>query len=77
MKFNDIISTGFGSSPTVTLMVTSLLDNTLEPLANKYDRGLLRFTPFLRRRKGYSSHRNKEFYNYPIWVHDLVPNRFL
>uniref|UniRef100_A0A8R7QC22 Uncharacterized protein n=1 Tax=Triticum urartu TaxID=4572 RepID=A0A8R7QC22_TRIUA len=58
-------------------MAASLLDDTLEPMDNEYDRGLLWFTPFLRRRKGYSSHRNKEFYNYPIWVHDLVPNQFL
>ncbi|KAM3254467.1 hypothetical protein ACQJBY_042517 [Aegilops geniculata] len=75
--FNDIINTVFASGPTVALIVASLLDNTLEPRANENDRGLSWFTPFLRRRKGYSDPRNEEFYSYPIRVHDLVPHRFL
>lgn len=75
--FNDIINTVFASGPTVALIVASLLDNTLEPRANESDRGLSWFTPFLRRRKGYSDPRNEEFYSYPIRVHDLVPHRFL
>uniref|UniRef100_A0A453JUP4 Uncharacterized protein n=1 Tax=Aegilops tauschii subsp. strangulata TaxID=200361 RepID=A0A453JUP4_AEGTS len=75
--FNDIINTVFASGPTVALIVASLLDNTLEPRANENDRGLSWFTPFLRRRKGYSDPRNEEFYSYPIRVHDFVPHRFL
>lgn len=75
--FNDIINTVFASGPTVALIVASLLDNTLDPRANENDRGLSWFTPFLRRRKGYSDPRNEEFYSYPIRVHDLVPHRFL
>lgn len=75
--FNDIINTVFASGPTVALIVASLLDNTLDPRANEADRGLSWFTPFLRRRKGYSDPRNEEFYSYPIRVHDLIPHRFL
>ncbi|GJN35320.1 hypothetical protein PR202_gb24075 [Eleusine coracana subsp. coracana] len=75
--FNDIINTVFASGPTVALIVASVLDNTLEVRSSESDRGLSWFTPFLRRRKGFSDPRNEEFYSFPIRVHDFVPSRFL
>ena len=77
LQFNDIINTVFASGPTVALIVSSVLDNTLEARGYDSDRGLSWFTPFLRRHKGYSDPRNDEFYSFPIRVHDFVPSRFL
>jgi nucleobase transporter 1/2 len=77
LQFNDIINTVFASGPTVSLIVASILDNTLEFRGYENDRGLPWFMPFLHRRKGYSDPRNDEFYSFPIRVHDVIPSRFL
>lgn len=73
LQFNDILNTIFSSSPTVALIVGTLLDNTLEARRIE-ERGLPWLIPF-HRRKGDS--RNEEFYSYPLRISEYIPTRFL
>ncbi|KAJ6827424.1 nucleobase-ascorbate transporter 2 [Iris pallida] len=68
--FNDWINTIFSSPPTVALMVSVFLDNTLEFRETARDRGMpwwVRFRTF----KGDS--RNEEFYTLPFNLNRFFP----
>ncbi|XP_059279259.1 nucleobase-ascorbate transporter 3 [Lycium ferocissimum] len=72
--FNDILNTIFSSPPTVTTIVGTFVDNTLEARHSIDDRGVPWLVPF-QRRKGDS--RNDEFYSYPLRINEYIPSRFL
>ncbi|XP_031483831.1 nucleobase-ascorbate transporter 3 [Nymphaea colorata] len=72
--FDDILNSVFASSPTVALIVGTLLDNTLEAVSSVRDRGLSWWLPF-QREKG--DVRNEEFYRFPVNFHDFIPARYL
>jgi len=71
--FNDILNTIFSSSPTVAIIVGTLVDNTLEAKHTASERGLPWLVPF-QRRNGDS--RNDEFYSLPMRFHEYIPSRF-
>ncbi|KAK1292934.1 Nucleobase-ascorbate transporter 3 [Acorus calamus] len=72
--FNDILNSIFSSSPTVALLVGTILDNTLDAMNTAADRGLPWWVPFQKRN---GDVRNDEFYSFPIKVHELIPTRYL
>ncbi|KOM33757.1 hypothetical protein LR48_Vigan01g331300 [Vigna angularis] len=72
--FNDILNTIFSSSPTVAIIVGTLIDNTLEGKSKAVDRGLPWWGPF-QNRKG--DVRNDEFYRLPLRINEYMPTRFL
>ncbi|WVY89353.1 hypothetical protein V8G54_034867 [Vigna mungo] len=72
--FNDILNTIFSSSPTVAIIVGTLIDNTLEGKSKAVDRGLPWWVPF-QNRKG--DVRNDEFYRLPLRINEYMPTRFL
>ncbi|KAL2318630.1 hypothetical protein Fmac_032506 [Flemingia macrophylla] len=72
--FNDILNTIFSSSPTVAIIVGTIIDNTLEGKQTAVDRGLPWWGPF-QNRKG--DVRNDEFYRLPLRINEYMPTRFL
>ncbi|KAJ8545421.1 hypothetical protein K7X08_018004 [Anisodus acutangulus] len=68
--FNDFLNTIFLSSPTVALMVSVFLDNTLEYKDSAKDRGMPWWVKF-RTFKGDS--RNEEFYTLPFNLNRFFP----
>ncbi|XP_008220714.1 PREDICTED: nucleobase-ascorbate transporter 3 isoform X2 [Prunus mume] len=72
--FDDIVNTIFSSSPTVAIIVGTLLDNTLDAKYSADDRGLAWWRPF-QSRKGDS--RNEEFYSLPVRIREYIPSRYL
>ncbi|KAK1268862.1 Nucleobase-ascorbate transporter 3 [Acorus gramineus] len=72
--FNDILNSIFSSSPTVALLVGTILDNTLDAMNTAEDRGLPWWIPFQKRN---GDVRNDEFYSFPIKVHEYIPTRYL
>ncbi|KAK1368819.1 nucleobase-ascorbate transporter 2 [Heracleum sosnowskyi] len=68
--FNDFLNTIFGSSPTVALIVSVFLDNTLEFKESAKDRGMSWWAKF-RSFKGDS--RNEEFYTLPFNLNRFFP----
>ncbi|KAJ0980304.1 hypothetical protein J5N97_008559 [Dioscorea zingiberensis] len=72
--FNEILNTVFSSSPTVAMVVGTVLDNTLEIMNTDSDRGLAWWVPF-QNRKG--DVRNEEFYSFPIKINEIIPTRYL
>ncbi|BFG17899.1 hypothetical protein CerSpe_041730 [Prunus speciosa] len=72
--FDDIVNTIFSSSPTVAIIVGTLLDNTLDAKHSAADRGLAWWRPF-QSRKGDS--RNEEFYSLPVRIREYIPSRYL
>ncbi|CAB4265825.1 unnamed protein product [Prunus armeniaca] len=72
--FDDIVNTIFSSSPTVAIIVGTLLDNTLDAKYSVDDRGLAWWRPF-QSRKGDS--RNEEFYSLPVRIREYIPSRYL
>lgn len=74
--FNNIFNAIFSSSPTVALIVATLLDNTLETRNTHEDRGIPWWVPFQHKR---GDSRNEEFYSYPLRFRefkDFIPSRF-
>ncbi|KAM1012603.1 hypothetical protein ACFX13_043420 [Malus domestica] len=71
--FDDIMNTIFSSSPTVAMIVGTLLDNTLDARHAANDRGLAWWRPF-QSRKGDA--RNEEFYSLPVRIREYIPSRF-
>ncbi|CAN6582721.1 unnamed protein product [Malus baccata var. baccata] len=71
--FDDIMNTIFSSSPTVAMIVGTLLDNTLDASHAANDRGLAWWRPF-QSRKGDA--RNEEFYSLPVRIREYIPSRF-
>ncbi|KAH0454975.1 hypothetical protein IEQ34_016899 [Dendrobium chrysotoxum] len=71
MQFNDILNTIFSSAPTISILVGTFLDNTLDAINSTTDRGLSWWSPF-QNPKG--DVRTEEFYSYPIRVHELLPS---
>ncbi|XP_068312325.1 nucleobase-ascorbate transporter 3-like [Pyrus communis] len=71
--FDDILNTIFSSSPTVAMIVGTLLDNTLDAKHSASDRGLAWWKPF-QSRKGDA--RNEEFYSLPVRIREYIPSRF-
>ncbi|KAH0455041.1 hypothetical protein IEQ34_016965 [Dendrobium chrysotoxum] len=72
--FNDILNTIFSSAPTISILVGTFLDNTLDVINSTADRGLSWWIPF-QNRKG--DVRTEEFYSYPIRVRALLPSSCL
>lgn len=73
VQFDDWLNTIFSSSPTVAIIVGTLLDNTLD--ANYVDdRGLAWWKPFQKRN---GDVRNEEFYSLPLRIREYIPTRFL
>ncbi|CAH9121961.1 unnamed protein product [Cuscuta epithymum] len=68
--FNDLLNTVFMSSPTVALMVSVFLDNTLDYKDSARDRGMPWWAKF-RAFKGDS--RNEEFYTLPFNLNRFFP----
>nr|XP_028950472.1 nucleobase-ascorbate transporter 3-like isoform X1 [Malus domestica] len=72
--FDDILNTIFSSSPTMAIIVGTLLDNTLDAKYAVDNRGLAWWRPF-QSRKG--DVRNEEFYSLPVRIREYIPTRFL
>lgn len=72
--FNDIWNTIFSSPPAVTLIVATLLDNTLDARSSFNDRGVQWLVPY-QNRKG--EPRNEEFYGLPLRINEFMPTRLL
>ncbi|XP_021724069.1 nucleobase-ascorbate transporter 2 [Chenopodium quinoa] len=68
--FNDFLNTIFSSSPAVALIISVLLDNTLEYKDSARDRGMPWWVKF-RTFKGDS--RNEEFYTLPFNLNRFFP----
>ncbi|KAK6939549.1 Nucleobase cation symporter 2 family [Dillenia turbinata] len=71
--FDDILNTIFSSPPTVAMIVSTLLDCTLDAKHTINDRGIPWLVPF-QRRKGES--RNEEFYSLPLRIYEYLPTRY-
>ncbi|XP_076944576.1 nucleobase-ascorbate transporter 2-like [Bidens hawaiensis] len=68
--FNDFLNTVFFSSPTVALMVSVFLDNTLELKGSARDRGM----PWWARFRAFKDDsRNEEFYTLPFNLNRFFP----
>ncbi|KAM5564744.1 nucleobase-ascorbate transporter 3 [Rosa sericea] len=72
--FDDWLNTIFSSSPTVAIIVGTLLDNTLDAKYSVDDRGLAWWKAFQHRN---GDVRNEEFYSLPLRIREFVPTRFL
>ncbi|GJV22654.1 nucleobase-ascorbate transporter 2 [Tanacetum coccineum] len=68
--FNDFLNTIFFSSPTVALMVSVFLDNTLELKDSAKDRGMPWWAKF---RSFKDDSRNEEFYTLPFNLNRFFP----
>lgn len=69
-QFNDFLNTIFFSSPTVALIVSVFLDNTLDYKDSAKDRGMPWWVKF-RTFKGDT--RNEEFYTLPFNLNRFFP----
>ncbi|KAG6672244.1 hypothetical protein I3842_16G047800 [Carya illinoinensis] len=72
--FNNIVNTIFLSSPTVAMIVGTLLDNTIDWKSTINDRGIPWWVPFQNR---HGDVRNDEFYSLPLRINEYMPTRFL
>ncbi|KAI3888972.1 hypothetical protein MKX03_028771 [Papaver bracteatum] len=68
--FNDLINTVFSSSPTVALIVSIFLDNTLDYKDSARDRGMHWWVKF---RTFRGDGRNEEFYTLPFNLNRFFP----
>ncbi|KMZ59402.1 Nucleobase ascorbate transporter [Zostera marina] len=68
--FNEFVNTIFSSPPTVGLIVSIFLDNTLEVEKSSKDRGMIWWEKF---RAFHSDSRNEEFYTLPFNLNRFFP----
>ncbi|KAL8468269.1 hypothetical protein ACS0TY_031490 [Phlomoides rotata] len=68
--FNDLLNTVFSSSPTVALIISVFLDNTLEYKDSAKDRGMPWWAKF---RTFKDDSRNEEFYTLPFNLNRFFP----
>ena len=73
-QFNNILNTIFSSPAAVTIMVGTILDNTIEAKHTANERGLPWWEPF-QNRKG--DVKNDEFYSLPLRINEYMPTRYL